>query len=393
MAESQGQRARLPRPSGRRLLVGAAITLVAVGVLAELLSGATNPDAGEPRRSTSSSFGTGDAGTRGFADLLDRYGFDVRRQVGALRRAQLPANATIFLLDAPQLSRAEADELLAAVADGATLVVGGPDPPFLSLLRDDPPTWAPAIRSGWNVDDAVRFPGVRTVVTGGEGRFAAPGGTTVVVGDRRDSLVTDVRVLRGRIVFLADTTLLDNQLIGARDNAAFAVDLAGGRPGPVVFAEGIHGFAGPKGWRAIPARWKVALLVLIGAALLLAWSRAVRLGPPEAGERELAPSRAQYVDAVAATLHHIDDRVHARRRLASDARTALARRGNPLGDAPTTAQLEIVAALTGATVSDLRALLSDDAPIDDAQLLAATRAFNAIERRGPLMAGATTGER
>lgn len=372
-------RARFRRPSARQILLGALIAFLAFGLLGELLTGATNPDGGNNSRQSSSSFGTGDAGTRAYADLLARYGFDVRRQLGRLDRATLPTDATIFLLDAEQLTRAEADRLLDAVAGGATLVVGGSNPPFLRLLRDDAPRWAPARTSQWRVGDDARFPGVRDVVTGNEGRFADPGGTTVVVGDSSNALVTDVPVLRGRIVFLADTTLLDNQLIGARDNAAFAIDLAGAQPGVVVFTEGIHGFDDAKGWRAIPARWKAALLLLVGAGLLLAWHRAVRLGPPEAAERELAPSRGEYVAALAATLGHIDDRVHARRRLAADAREALARRGTPVGDSPTRAQLEVVAALTGAPVDDLGALLQPGDPVDDAQLLAATRAFNAIE--------------
>ena len=101
------------------------------------------------------------------------------------------------------------------------------------------------------------------------------------------------------------------------DNAAFAVELAGGGRAPIVFAEGVHGYSSARGLGAIPSHWKVALFGIAGAAVLFAWGRARRLGPPDRPHRPLPPARAEYVDALAAALEHTRDPAAALAELAS----------------------------------------------------------------------------
>jgi hypothetical protein len=363
----------------RRVLLVAAIALLAYAVFAEFLGSATSPD--QPQQRQSSSYAVDDTGTRAYADLLAHYGFTVRRQVGSLETASLPRGATIMLLDAETLTPAEATRLMSDVAAGARLVVGGSDPPFLHRLVPDPPRWARSFRDTWTIDDAASFAGVHTVATGGEGEWSDPGGSSVVAGTRDAALVTTQPFDQGEIVFLADTTPLINKLIDRDDNAAFAVALAG-RPGQtVVFAEGVHGFSGATGWRAIPTRWKAALLVLVVAFALLAWSRAVRLGPPAADERRLPPPRAEYLEAIGATLTRGHDRQSARSQLAAAARDALARRGIEVPATPVDgATAQRIAALAGVPADDVVALLDARAATDDATLLRAARAASAVQR-------------
>jgi hypothetical protein len=362
----------------RALLIGA-IALLAYAVLAQFLGSATSPD--QPQQRQSSSYAVDDTGTRAYADLLARYGFTVRRQVGSLSTAPLPPRATIMLLDAETLTQAEATRLMSEVAAGARLVVGGSDPSFLHRLVPDPPQWERSFRDTWSIDDPARFGNVRTIATGGEGEWSDPGGSTVVAGTPDAALVTEQPFDQGKIIFLADTTVLINKLIDRGDNAAFAVALAG-RPGQtVVFAEGVHGFSGATGWRAIPARWKVALIVLAIAFALLAWSRAVRLGPVAEDERRLPPPRAEYLEAIGATLTRGHDTQSARAQLAAAARDALARRGI---DLPVTSvddeAARRIAELAAVSPDDVVALLSANAPSDHATLLRAARAASAIQR-------------
>ena len=105
---------------------------------------------------------------------------------------------------------------------------------------------------------------------------------------------------RGRIVLLADSSPLQNRLLGEADNAAFALALSG--KGPLTFVESVHGYGPQRGLAALPARFGWALIGLLLAALVLMVARGRRLGPPERERRELPPPRRAYVDALAATM-------------------------------------------------------------------------------------------
>jgi hypothetical protein len=102
-------------------------------------------------------------------------------------------------------------------------------------------------------------------------------------------------------VLLADASPLQNRLLDAADNAAFGLDVAGGRP--VVFLETVHGYgAAARVFSGLPAEVRWALLGLLLAGLVAVWSAGRRFGPPEDAERALPPPRTEYVDALAAAL-------------------------------------------------------------------------------------------
>jgi hypothetical protein len=187
---------------------------------------------------------------------------------------------------------------------------------------------------------------------------------------------------RGRIAVMADASSLQNRLLGQADNAALGLSLAGPPRRPVLFAESLHGFGAATGLDAIPGDWVWALSGLALAGIVLALSRARRLGPPERPDRELAPPRRAYAESLGRTLARTSDRGTAVESLQGHGRRLLARACGP--DAPDAA-LRAAALRFGVEESEVDALLDPDTGRRDP--LAAGRAYArlaaaASERRG-----------
>ena len=104
------------------------------------------------------------------------------------------------------------------------------------------------------------------------------------------------------MLLLADAAPLQNGFIGRADNAALALALAGDPRRPVTFVESVHGFDERTGLAALPARWKLAIVFGVLAALLWLASRARRFGPPEDTGVQAAPARREHVEALAIAL-------------------------------------------------------------------------------------------
>jgi hypothetical protein len=138
--------------------------------------------------------------------------------------------------------------------------------------------------------------GVEELAGDGRGSFATPEGFVPLVG--RDDQV--VAVAQGEVVAVADPTLVWNRYLAEADDAAFALALAGA--GPVAFAEAEHGYGESQGLAALPASWVQAGVALLVAALLAMWCAGQRLGPPERTDRDQAPPRTAYLDAMVSAL-------------------------------------------------------------------------------------------
>ena len=151
---------------------------------------------------------------------------------------------------------------------------------------------------------------LRTVRTDGVFAYAPHRDVTVLASQSNRALLVSTPANAGSVLLLAEATPLQNAAIGEADNAAFGLALPDPDQ-PVVFAEGVHGYGQRQGLAAIPDRWKAGLVLLGLAAILFAWSRARRLGPPDRPDRELPPARSLYVDAMADTLEHTQDRARA----------------------------------------------------------------------------------
>ena len=221
------------------------------------------------------------------------------------------------------------------------MVIGGPPGGWTRTLldRDRRPAWDDdGPETARTLAAAPESEGVRRVRTAGDGRWALGGPDQRVLAGDEGTLLLVARAGRGRIALLADSSPLQNRLLGEADNAALALALSG--PGPLTFVESVHGYGPARGLAALPARFGWALIGLALAALVFMVARGRRLGPPEPERRDLPPPRRAYVDALAATMARGRDREEAVAPVREEARRRLARRAGSRPDADATAWRE-----------------------------------------------------
>lgn len=278
------------------------IGVVALNIGLSLLRDAYGGPQGRP----SSSYATAPNGIAAYAELLARRGHPVAPLRGPLTE-NLPSDGVLVVLDPTMLSRDQAHALGTWVAGGGRLVIGGrPELWTDPLLEERAPSWAPAgILSGQPLADVPETANVTTLGGEGVGSWESTGAAVPIVGlgsDADRNLVAVAAIGSGRVVLLADTSILHNRYLAREDNAVFALNLAGPAGTPVYFAEGVHGYGNETGLAAIPTRWKFALGGL--ALAVIVWMLAVgrRLGPPEPAARDLPPARRAYVEALTTTL-------------------------------------------------------------------------------------------
>jgi hypothetical protein len=259
----------------------------------------------EPSGPPSSSYATSPQGVAAYADLLSSVGHPIDRLRGSLADLPPDPRQTVVLFDVDTaFSAEEVDVVQRLVRDGGRLVVAG-DPPT-SLLRqivDTPPEWSSTSAGlARPASPAPEVENIRTVLPTGEGAFTAVGSATPLLrGEDRVLAAIDTSEA-GIVVMVATSTPFQNRLLARADNAAFAVAVAGGDNRPVVFVESVHGYGEAIGLSALPQKWWWVLGGLVVAALVLMWARGMRLGPAEAEQREMAPPRRDYVEALAASL-------------------------------------------------------------------------------------------
>ena len=281
-----------------------AVVLVAVVVGLNLVTfGIDAVGGGNPYGPVSSSYTTGPVGTAALAELLGQAGHSVERHRDSPREAPVDVGATAIVLDPGLVDERDADALGRFVSGGGRLVVGGAPPSALLELVAPPPVHS---STGTELSRPLlpvpETQGVGEVRSAGGGAWASAGAALPVLGDTSSDVMLVATVGAGRIVLLADSSPLQNRLLGAGNNAALAVALAGEPERPVVFLESFHGYRDAGGLGAIPYRWRWALAGMTLAALVWMWARARRLGPPEPVARALAPARRAFVDAMAVNL-------------------------------------------------------------------------------------------
>jgi hypothetical protein len=287
--------------SARRLIVIGGIVLAALVVLRVL--GELTKDDRRAQGPAGSSYAYGPYGTSAYATLLQRSGHDVVRLRDAPRDLDLDPRFTLVLLWPDAIASQDAAALRRFLARGGRLVAADLDPgSWLGDVVPDPPTWADEpIGVTRPLAPLPETHGVSVLAPGIEGRFTSAGSAAPAIGDRSALLAVVARVGAGRAVLLADAAPLVNGRLARRDDAAFALALAGaGRP--VAFVESVHGYGRASGWGALPGRFRgaLALLGIAGAALVLARGR--RLGPAQPEGRALAPARTAYAEGLAAVL-------------------------------------------------------------------------------------------
>jgi hypothetical protein len=288
---------------GRRLVVIGASVLAVLLVLRVL--GELTRDDQKAQGPAGSSYAYGVYGTSAYATLLQRSGHDVVRLRDRPRDLNLDPRLTVVMLWPDLVNRADAAELRHFVSHGGRLVAADTSPgAWLGDVVRDPPRWADAaLGSTRPLAPLPETSGVSALAPGFEGRFVSAGSTAPAVGTSSALLATVARVGAGRAILLADAAPLVNGRLARRDDARFALDIAG--PGrPVAFLESVHGYGRASGWGALPGRFRggLALLGLAGAVLVLARGR--RLGPAQPQGRALAPARSAYAEGLAGVLVH-----------------------------------------------------------------------------------------
>ncbi len=313
-----------------RLALGVGAAVLALAILSELLGSLF----GEPSGKPASSYATASSGLAAYAELLQRSGHPVSQRRSSLAATPIDPASTLVVLDPDGFSPADARAVRAFVSAGGTLVAGGQDPAgWLGGVLPHLPRWSAAGPAAWHPVASV--PGVALVRSAGDGSFSSTNGYLPELsgGAQGPYLALAGTLGRGHVELLASASPLENSLLAAADNPVLAASLAGAPGRPVAFAESVHGYGATSGLDALPSSWKGALAGLALAALLWIGARVRRLGPPEDQERELAPARGAFVDAVAASLARTRERSRAAEPVREAARDLLARRAG-LGPDP-----------------------------------------------------------
>lgn len=318
---------------GWRIALSVVALLVVVNLALRFLGTLTGGTPGGPR---SSSYATSSHGAAAYAELLGRAGHPVD-QVRALPHERQPSTAaTVFLLDPPSV---KANDLLALrqfVGSGGRLVASGLTEREMHQLVSRVPERAPGSR-------VVREDGLE-IETDGRATW------------RQENLVAVRRIGSGSVIFLADSSPLQNRLLGSADNAAFGLGLALPRNRPVAFLESYHGYGAGSGLSALPLAWKLLLGGLGLAALVYVVARGRRFGPPEEEGRSLAPPRRQYVDSLAAAIARSRRRDDATAPVRKEARDAILRRAALPADADDDS-VRVAARRLGLATDDAETLL------------------------------------
>jgi len=355
-------------------LVAAEVILAAIGYA----TGGAGPE-GPPL----SSYATTPRGLAAYAELLHDEGRAVTRLRTGLDDARLDAAATVVLLGPDRVPEAEAGALRDFLASGGRLIAGGPQPDWLRRVIPGAPMWSPAGAADVSpLAPVEEVDGVRRVRTDGRGSWAAGGDALPLLGG--NGVVASVASAGpGRVVLLADASMLSNRRLGHADNAAFGLAAAGeGRP--VLFAEEAHGYEAATGLRALPGRWRAALGGLLLATLVGMWAAGRRLGPPEESGRSFTPPRHAFADAQGVNLARTRSPEEAIAPLKAAAQRRLRTRAG-LGPSACGEALRSAAERLGLTRDEAAALV---APVtSDAEVLAAGSAAAKLAGAGTARRG------
>jgi hypothetical protein len=330
-----------------RIALTVVALLVVINVALRFLGTLTGGTPGGPR---SSSYATSAHGDAAYAELLGKTGHAVD-QVRQLPHSSPPsAGATVFLLDPTAVETADLAALRRFLGNGGKLVATGLSRASMHELVSRVPERALGSR---------RLPM--------EGLQVETEGAAVWRGE---GLVATRRVGSGTVELLADSSPLQNRLLGSADNAAFGLALAGPHSRPVEFLESYHGYGTGSGLSALPLAWKLLLGGLGLAALVYMVARGRRFGPPEEEGRSLAPPRREYVDSLAAVIARSKRRDAAVGPVQREARDAVLRRASLPPDVDSHV-VRVAAKRLGLADEDAEALLRP--PQTDAEVRALGR--------------------
>lgn len=241
----------------------------------------------------------------------------------------LPSSGTIVVAAEEPFERApspwERDALAAWVERGNRLVLAGPyagdviDGMSGSPREGHATTLAP-------LQPGVYAQGVERVLVDPERLLLDSPRWVTHLKDTDGQYLASRALGRGEVVWLASVHPLGNTGIAKGDNARLATLLTAAR-GPVYFDEYHHGFVRGGGvWDRLGAGGRVALLLGVGAVIVLLWSAARRTGRAIEAVPERAARTGAYIGSLAELYRRAGARQEALDSLAGGLRQTLARR-------------------------------------------------------------------
>jgi Domain of unknown function (DUF4350) len=355
-------------------IIVAVVVIVVVNVIARGLDDAVGGS--QPGGNPGSSYTTSGDGLAAYAQLLAKYGHPVRQQRGRLADVSLDPSATLILSEANQAAPLEDDEIATVrnfLQSGGRAVLAQVSRRDVAAITGITPDQRVGSRAYHHFDPSLGP--LRTVTSDAARAYGQGSDLAVLASEGRRVLLGSTRVDAGEALLLADATPITNGAIGDADNAAFGLALPGSTDRPVVFAEGVHGYGEKRGLAALPDRWKIALVAFGLAAVVYAWARGRRLGPPDRPARELPPARSVYVDAMADTLLQTPDRPRALAPLGDWARERVRQHA---GLSPEASREEVSAAARQLGLSDEEIATLWRPPGNDDEILALGRVVTRV---------------
>ncbi len=349
---------RLPRGVQAAAVVG--IVFVVLVVAVSVVDRATRGRQESSFDTQGSTRSTARNGTKAYRILLDQLGAGTS-QLGRRPHAGLDSSATLMILDNWFPSDADRRAVSAFADRGGRVVIGGLGAAdWLSQDRPSPVRGSPR---SVTTELGQRF----EIETAGTSRWRSSGGP---------ELTAVRKVGDGVVVLIADSSLLENELLGKRDNAAFGLALAR-TDRRVIFLDQRAAATRATGWSAVPEGWKIAILGGALSWLLTAIALGHRIGSAEDQHRELNPPRGATAEVLAAGLQRSRQPAEALDELRRTARRHVIHEARLEPDADPALVIDAAIA-SGWSVAEARALV--DRPSDRDSVLALGRAFSRTQR-------------
>ena len=316
-------------------------------------------------------------GTAALAELATEFGHPAIPVTAGF--SSLDPGGTILILEPAGTSRYEPPEVDAlrewVHAGGRLVYAGRPHVDLTGTVLPEDISRGVGGRDPAPIVEPIR--GVGDEVTG-EGIYSVDSGGTPLVGD--PPTVSAHPSGEGVVIFVADGSVFWNRYI--ENNAAWALSLLA--EGPARFDEVRHGFMiqpvseRPDGLLAsLPddARSTILLLMVVMLLALVTYGR--RFGPPERESRDLAPPRAELVEAAASLLVRARDPVEAAAPVLDRFRATLERQSGMLHGA-SNEELASAASSVGLEAGEVTAALSGT---DEEAMLTAHRLLTQLLER------------
>lgn len=294
------------RPVLPVLVVVVAAVLVGLSIVMQFVGGTAGGSAESSPGSTSN---TGPEGVSGWAGVLERFDFDVRRVDDAFDE-RLPETGVLVSVLPEGVDPDEADALQRWLRDDPArrrlVLVGEPEGPLAAALVPAGGLRPAPAGTVEPVIEARLTAGIETLDVD-PGRVFIPGDTEAVYSiDADHDAAYTVRTVDtdsggfAPVVAVVDDAAVSNRGITQGENAGFAVRLVGEPDVPVYFDEYHHGSeARPGVFGFLPWSVQVFLLQVLFAGVVMGVGASVRFGPPLPEPEDAPRRRVEFVHAMA----------------------------------------------------------------------------------------------